>query len=184
LARTFDGFLVIPRADIVAQLLHYFDLVPSGWLGAVTHRTVRDIESMDELGTGGGDDLVYALELVSADGLPSALRQRLLTRIRRAVPLAVSRNPKEWTGYCIWPLKLAPEPNSPVADLIWDDLQAHLDYQIANQAPDGAWDPVWSWGSTYPEAWSQARQEWRGALTLDTLTTLRAYGRIRGIQDG
>jgi hypothetical protein len=30
----------------------------------------------------------------------------------------------------------------------------------------------------YPAVWPQARLEWRGEITLETLTTLRAFGRI------
>ena len=63
--------------------------------------------------------------------------------------------------------------------LIGDDVQAHLDYQIDHQTPEGTWDPVWTWGDFYPEVWPQARQEWRGHLTLETLTSLQAFGRIQ-----
>jgi hypothetical protein len=94
------------------------------------------------------------------------------------VPDVVSRDPGEWGSYCISPLKIAPTPQSPVADLIWADLQAHLDYQITHQSPEGSWDPVWDWGEAYAEAWEQARIEWQGYLTLETLTSLRAYDRI------
>jgi hypothetical protein len=65
-----------------------------------------------------------------------------------------------------------------VADLLADVLPLNLDHQIDRQADAGCWDPVWSWGTTYPEAWAQAEQEWRGHLTLETLTTLRAYDRL------
>ena len=61
--------------------------------------------------------------------------------------------------------------------LIEDELQMHLDYQIAEQTPEGTWDPAWSWGGTYPEVWAQAKLEWRGFLTLETLTQLDAFGR-------
>ncbi len=54
----------------------------------------------------------------------------------------------------------------------------HLDYQIMHQTPEGPWDPDWSWGGSYPESWKQAKQEWRGQRTLETLTALRAFGRI------
>jgi hypothetical protein len=65
-----------------------------------------------------------------------------------------------------------------VADLLDAALQKHLDYQIANQSLEGTWDPVWTWGDTFPDAWQQARQEWRSHLTLETLTSLRAFGRL------
>ena len=47
LGRLFDGFLINPRADIVALLYHYSPLVPSDWLDDVTERTVEDIETIE-----------------------------------------------------------------------------------------------------------------------------------------
>ena len=54
----------------------------------------------------------------------------------------------------------------------------NLDYVIETQASDGAWEPTWHWGGVFAREWEQAKQEWRGHLTLEMLTTLRAYGRI------
>lgn len=178
LARTFDDFVVIPRAELVGLLHDYASIVPARFLRDITETTVRGIETIEPLGSGGGDDLVYALSLARTEALSDAHRDRLLARIRSVVPAVVSRDPEQWSGYCIAPLKIAPSPRSPVAGLIRDELQAHLDYQIEHQGADGSWDPVWNWGDAYPEAWEQARLEWRGHLTLETLTSLRAYGRI------
>jgi len=182
LARTFDDFLIIPRAQIVGLLWHVSaqgpEMVPGGWIEDLTERTVSGIESIAALGTGGGDDLVYALSLMETEDLPDHFRRRLARKLRDVVPSVVSRDPQEWGSYCITPLKVAPSPNSFAADLIRDDLQAYLDYQINRQTPEGTWDPVWTWGDSYPEAWPQARQECRGHLTLETLTSLRAFGRI------
>ena len=178
LARTFDDFQVIPRAELVGLLHHFPSLVPPRWLREITEKTVTSIETIEPLGSGGGDDLVYALHLAESEDLPPAHRDRLLARLRRVVPEVVSRDPGQWRSYCITPLKVSPAPGSPVSDLILDAVQLHLDYQIDQQAADGAWDPVWDWGGAYPEAWEKARREWRGHLTLETLTSLRAYGRL------
>jgi len=178
LARTFDGYLIIPRAQLVGLLHHFSDSVPAQWLEDLTERTVSDVETIEALGTGGGDDLAYALALAEERTLPEQFRMRLLRRIRAVVPRAVSRDPAEWNSYCIHPLKIVHRPDSPVADQIWDAIQADLDYQIDHQHPEGTWEPVWTWGGAYPSAWEQARQEWRGHLTLETLTILQAFGRI------
>lgn len=182
LARTFDDFLVIPRAELVGLLHHFSLLVPAGWLDELTERTVTDIETIEALGTGGGDDLVYALSLAETGALPQRYRERLLARIRASTPAVVSRDPAEWDSYCIPPLKLAPSPASAVVDLLRDELESHLDYLIEHQTPAGTWDPVWTWGDAYPDAWQQAKLEWRGELTLKSLTTLCAFGRIGGEQ--
>jgi hypothetical protein len=178
LARGFDEFRIIPRALILASLQHYSTLVPAEWLERVTEETVRYIENVKELGEGGGSDLEYAIHLAEAGNLSAHHAARLKDRIRKAIPAVVVRDPESWSSYGITPLRIAPLPTTTGADLIEEDLQRNLDYQIEQQAPDGAWDPTWSWFGNYPEVWEQARQEWRGCLTLDTLTSLHAFGRL------
>ncbi len=180
LARVFDDFLVIPRAQIVGLLHHFAARVPADWLAALTERTVADVETIDPFGSGGGDDLKYALSLAETPALPAHWRERLARRIRAVVPGVVNRDPAAWGTYTITPLKIVTSPASIVLDLIEDAVQRHLDYQIAHQSREGTWDPVWTWSDAYPDDWQMAKQEWRGILTLETLTTLRALGRIAG----
>ena len=178
LARTFDDFGIIPRAEIVAALHHYHTLVPQGWLREVAEDCVRALEAQEPFGTGGGDDVTYAIELTEADGLPADLKARLVKRIRAAVPAVVCRDPQQWSSYCAAPLKIVRSPHSVGADLIADALAEHLDYTIDGQTDEGTWEPNWTWDEMYPEVWPQARHEWRGQITLATLTMLRAFGRI------
>jgi hypothetical protein len=182
LARTFDGFVVIPRAQLLGLLWHFSaqapDFLPAHWLEETTERAVSDIESISKLGSGGGDDLVYALSLMETAELPERYRRRLARRIKEVAPAVVSLDPEEWGSYCITPLKLAPSPESFVASLMEAAVQAQLDYVIDQQALEGCWEPSWTWGDAYPETWPQARREWCGYLTLETLTSLRAYGRL------
>lgn len=177
---TFDGYQVIPRAKIVGLLHHYADLVPEEWLDSITAQTVAGIETITPFGSGGGDDLVYALSLAEEVSLAEQFRARIVKRLRTVVPEVVSQNPEEWGSYCISPLKIVTSPQSPIADLIWDAVQEHLDYQIDHQTQEGAWDPVWSWGDFYPDAWQGAKVEWQGYLTLATLMALKVFNRIEG----
>ena len=117
-------------------------------------------------------------KLAEAENLPPHDRERLIPKLRTVTMAVVSQNPDEWGTYCAPPLKIAPTPQSIVADLLEPALQTHLDYQIVHQSLEGTWEPVWTWGDIYPKAWAQARNEWRGHLTLETLTSLRAFGRI------
>jgi hypothetical protein len=178
LARTFDDFAINPRAEVVGLLHHYAALVPAAWLDEVTQDTVACIESFEKLGAGGGDDLTCILGLAETAVLPEQVRSRLATRLRAVVPGAITRAPEKWNTYCIPPLKLAPSPRSLVADLVADALQVNLDYVIEHQTAEGTWEPTWSWGPLYPKVGEQAKLEWRGKLTLDTLIMLRAFGRF------
>ena len=133
---------------------------------------------LEVLGTGGGSDLEYVISLAESKNLSQSYAARLKNRIQKAIPAAVIRDPTKWSSYCATPLRIVPSPQAIGADLIQDELQMHLDYQIMHQTSEGTWDPAWSWGDSYPEVWEQAKLEWRGHLTLETVTQLRAFGRI------
>jgi hypothetical protein len=179
LTRTFDDFLIIPRASIVGLLHHYADLVPADWLAELTEHTVAALETVtDDAFAGGGDSLRYALRLVETKALPRSYKDRLIPRLCRLSRKFVSCDPQAWGGYVAAPLKVAPTPDSVVADLLRDGLEEHLDYQIDHQTPEGTWEPTWTWGDSYPDVWEQVKLEWRGELTLRTLTALQAFGRI------
>jgi hypothetical protein len=182
LARTFDDFLIVPRAQIVGLLHHYAALVPADWLRQVTESTAAAIETLGpEAFGGGGDALRYALSLAETEALPRPYRARLAPRLRELAAQVVCRDPEAWGEYCATPLKVAPAPDGVVVDLLAEDIQRNLDYVIEQQHPEGTWEPTWTWGDAYPAAWARAREEWRGHLTLETLTTLRAFGRIEGV---
>jgi hypothetical protein len=76
-------------------------------------------------------------------------------------------------GEVHFPLDYAPTPHTLARRLFDDDLIArHLDKAEAGQRPDGGWD------FNFP-AWTPiTRPEWRGWVTLNTLLTLREYGRL------
>jgi hypothetical protein len=179
LADNFSDFLIIPRAHVVGLLHHFSDLVPAKWLESTTESTVTDIEKIEQLGTGGGDDLLYAIILAEADKLPEKFKARLTARIRSVTLDVVITDPKMWNSYVITPLKIAPTPNSVPAELIWNEIHQNLDYLIDSQANDGSWHPVWNWGDVYPEEWEKAKLEWQGHLTVENLNILDAYGRIQ-----
>ncbi|MBI5305372.1 MAG: hypothetical protein HY868_24795 [Chloroflexi bacterium] len=178
LARTFDEFRIIPRVLILASLWHFVAAVPRDWLDALTRAAVTYIEKVSVLGGGGGSDLEYAIILAEEEKLPREYHARLVARIRAAIPTVVVRDPAKWSAYSLNPLKIAPTPQTFGSDLIWDDLQTNLDFAIENQTAEGTWEPTWMWSGAYPEAWEQAKLEWRGHLTLEMLTMLRAYGRL------
>lgn len=178
LARSFNDFTIIPRAELVALLHHYAANVPAGWLDDLAEETVAHLEAHPPAF---GDELVFALRLAEAQAVPLHFRQRLLPRLRAITPAIVERDPRKWQEYCLPPVAVAPTPQSAVAHLLWGDIQAHLDYLVAQQTTAGAWEPFWTWGEAYPQAWEQAKEEWRGHLTLETLTTLSAYGRIESV---
>jgi hypothetical protein len=72
------------------------------------------------------------------------------------------------------PLDFTPRPDL-ASRRLWSDevIDRHLDALAARQQPDGGWTFNW-------QAWAPMVEcEWRGAVTLEALTTLRDYGRIK-----
>jgi hypothetical protein len=77
------------------------------------------------------------------------------------------------TDYGVTPLHLCPRPDAIARDAFADDLiEAHLDALAARQQADGGW-PI-AWNAPSPAA----EMEWRGRVTWEALSRLRAYGRI------
>ena len=182
LARTFDDFLVIPRAGVLALLHHYAEFVPATWLTEITQTTITAIQNMDvEKFGSGGDALVYMCRLAESPELPTEIKAWLVPLVQKLADQIVARDPAQWVQYCAPPLKLAPTPQAISAAFLGDCLPAHLDYLIETQSPAGYWDVNWSWGDSYSDVWPLARQEWRGDITLMNLQTLKAFGRIQAI---
>ena len=76
-------------------------------------------------------------------------------------------------GYVRKPLDWASTPQHPLRKYFPEEqVQAHLDFIIANQQEDGGW-PI-TWEAISPSC----EMEWRGWVTLSTLLTLRANGRL------
>lgn len=160
---------LIPGARLLSHLQHWRALAPEKLLARYTEAFHAYVEEL--AGEVGGDSLYYA----STVDAPR-LREKL-----RALALAnVSTDPAEWTRYVNKPLKLAPVPESMLAEPLAAAVSTNLDWEIEHQAGDGAWDPNWSWNGAYPAEWEVARREWRGELTRKTLQSLRAWGRIEG----
>ena len=174
LLKTFDGFRIIPRALILALLHRHRATVPTRWLDRLTDATLSHIDSLDVLGEGGGSDLKYVSFLAETPGVPG--QERLIARVRQAVAGTVSRDPSEWSSYCITPLKAAPTPRTPGAEQISELINQHIVYLLETQTENGCWNPTWSWFGAYPDEWEIAKREWQGILTLETLTSLTAHG--------
>jgi hypothetical protein len=177
LAEGFGKYRVNPRADLVGLLYTYASLIPEPWLADLTERTVSDIEARDL----DAHELICAMRLVETAALPEHFRSRLAPRVTEQVLRTVSRNADEWKDYTPQPLWYASTPRALVAETLRDALQANLDFLIEQQTEVGSWEPSWSWGDVYPEAWEQAKRDASSALTLKALLQLRAFGRVEGI---
>ena len=129
----------------------------------------RAIDAASRPGELGVDTLYYAAAVEHP-----ASRAALRAAARRDV----ARDPAAWAGYSPKPLRLAPAPDSPLAECLRPELESNLDWELEQQAADGSWLPNWTWQGRFPADWEVARREWQGELTLRALRSLRAFGRL------
>ena len=167
---------VLPRAEILASFHRSAEFVPAELLANQTERLVADLSSADA--SIGADALVGCDLFVRTEQAPAEPREAVASAMMALGEAMVCRDPEAWGGYTAKPLKLAPTPEAVLAEPLAAEVQRNLDYEITHQNDDGSWSPNWSWNGAYPEAWAIAEREWRGHLTLNTLRSLAAYGRL------
>ena len=171
---TFGQFLVNPRAEIVGYLHEFSDGVPTKLLNTLTAAVLEHLDSLpDEMEM---HDVLCFVRLAETEVLPN--RDQVWAKLARAAGQGVAQNPEELTGYVLKPLWLVPSPESPLAATLKDEVEMNLDFEIGQQGEDGSWSPNFSWDDQYPEAWQVAKKEWQSRITVDTLKTLKNFGRI------
>jgi hypothetical protein len=176
ITESFGSYLANPRAEIVGYLVDYADSVPSTLRGQLTDAVVLHLRERGETLT--GEDIPCYVRLVQTRGLPAEIRTELVQLLIPIIDRAVVKDPERWGEYGLAPVDVVEGPESPFVELLADAMSAYLDYEIAQHAEDGVWQPKWSWFGLYPEAWPQARQDWSGYLTLRMLVVLDRFGRL------
>jgi hypothetical protein len=166
-----------PHAEIAGYLHEYAPHFPDSMRTPVTNSVIDHLMMHD--GPMEMHDLLCYIRLWETKALPAALRAQMLGKLNQIVHATVERDPAKWAGYGLQPLAVAPAPQSPFADALREAIDHNLDFLMDQQQADGSWQPNWSWGDQWPEAWAVAARDWSGVLTVDNLRILHAYGRIQ-----
>jgi hypothetical protein len=138
------------------------------WLDRATGLLWSRIASLTEPGP---YDLYGVISFL--DQVPDRDRaERALQGVAPMLLEMVALDPEE-PGETHSPLGYAPRPGSLARGLFGDEvIAAHLDHLAAGQRDDGGW--TFNWPS-----WSPAAElDWRGFITVSSLETLRANGRL------
>jgi hypothetical protein len=170
---------VLPRAEIVAFLHAWPGCAPAALRDDQTRRLVAALEAADV--SIGPDALVHCEIFARTPQAPRAARDAVAARVRALGVEMVCRDSGQWGSYVAKPRKLAPLPDSILAEPLAAEVARNLDYEIARQDADGSWAPYWSWRGAFPDVWPVAEREWRGELTLEALESLRAFARIEAL---
>lgn len=161
-----------PSAEILGYLYAYPRSVPKDFRDTVHRRAEVNLAFGNHLLNGGQGLYNLLCWQRAVPHLPENLRTTVLEHINQA---ALQRKPL--TRAKLWEIPihlLAPSPQAPFARALPAETRKMLEGEIASQDLDGGWYPAWEWGQ-YPEAWSQARLEWAGKLTVEILHTLREF---------
>ncbi len=171
---SFGRFLVNPRAEILGYLHEFSDNVPTELLNTLTTVVLEHLESLpDKMEM---HDVLCCVRLAETEALPD--RDKVWAKLACAATQGVARNAEQLTGYVLKPLWLVPSPESPLTAGLKDEVEMNLDFEIGQQGEDGSWSPNFSWDDQDPEAWQTAKKEWQSRITVDTLKTLKDFGRI------
>lgn len=157
-----------PTAAIAALL--YKHGVEHSWLAAATDFCWHKLDELDETSPYEMRAVIPFLDFVPDRERAERVFARVGPKILEQKLVALTPTTQDETHT---PLNYAPRPDSLARRLFTDDvIEAHLDALVAAQQEDGGWPINWY-------AWTPAAAlEWRGCVTLDALTALRAYGRL------
>ncbi len=176
-AAELDAFSLNPTAEIMGYVFDYggtaFD---EGIVSQLIDRVLEELSSLKVIEM---HDLLCCLRMLEAKNLPAAFGTKVQEELKRLVADAVTIDPDQWNGYCLRPLQVVNDPDSPFIHGLEKSVSLNLDYEIEAQAHDGSWTPTWSWGDSYPEAWAEAKREWSGVLTFEKLLKFKRFHRIR-----
>jgi hypothetical protein len=161
-----------PNAELAGVLFEHLTLAPAEFAASVVADAVARLRETPRP----IDPYVCLSYLRLAEVAPPADQITILDRLRDDAPDSLDPSNPVFSHFPVhW---LAPTPDAPLADRLSERVEHDLDQQVSRQSPEGYWEPGWSWGPAYPEAWASAREAWRGVLTVRTLRALRAWGRI------
>ncbi len=151
---------------LIAGTLHARQIAHP-WLDRATDLLWERIGTLTQAGP---YDLRAVLRFL--DHVPDRVRAReAVLRLEPLIAGAATLDPHA-AGETHSPLDFAPRPSSLAHEVFGAEvIAAHLDHLAGAQREDGGW--MFNW-----PAWSPAAErEWRGAVTVEALLTLRAYGR-------
>ncbi|HET7657964.1 MAG TPA: hypothetical protein VFK37_06705 [Bacillales bacterium] len=162
-----------PNADIVSYFIEYRSLYSLDKLDDLINYAIEylvescDLEEMHEL-------FCY---LRLYERLGEEQKQKIKGTLDKFVDNCVVKNPGDRQGYGATPLKVVDSPDSLYYPKYSDVMPRELDGLIDQQTEEGSWEPDWTWHQ-FEDEWQNAKEEWKGILTLDALRTLRNFERL------
>lgn len=175
--QTFGSFKLNPTAEILGYLYDYQDSLAESMTDTLSRNVLAHVGSLEEIEM---HDFLCCKRLAETEKINPEFRAAMLWNLRRLLPTSVSTDASQWTGYGLWPLKVADRTDSPFYESLAEAVERNLDYVVATQEDDGSWAPTWNWGGQFPDDWEAQKGESAGWLTVDNLLALKEHGHIEG----
>ncbi len=163
-----------PTAEIIGYLLVYDEFVEKTDAEKLLKQAFRKLNNSKEYDS--EHEIYCYLRLYRA--LPSRFSEKIREQLTAAVRNLVRSEASEWTSYVPTPLDFVKSPKEYRFGIDDGLLDANLNYLVEQLETNGTIEPTWEWGQ-YEEDWESAKQEWTGILTLEALTLLEEFDRIR-----
>jgi hypothetical protein len=167
LKESWSGFRYNPTAELLGALYRYREHVSADLLNTAERQFLSALATAQPANA---FDLKCAASLIEAPATPATVRERLQTVLVRSVREHDAGDPH------LPFLEIAPHPESVLAKAFPERAGPALTAMIAEQQPDGSWQPFWNWSDVDQAAWNKAELEWRGVLTRQAIEALLSYG--------
>lgn len=162
-----------PSAEIIGYLTHYKSKVKKINVDKLLDQALNYLLQLKNFKS--EHEIYCYLRMVKL--LPELRTKDVNQQLQRAVQTLVQFDRTKWKEYVPYPLKFVHAPFSETFKIPSDEINKNLEYFIEQLETEGKINPNWKWND-YLEVWEQAKIEWIGVLTLDTLHTLKRFDRI------
>lgn len=163
-----------PTAEITGYFKEYEDFLKELDADDLVEEAINRVNKKQEYDS--EHEIYCYLRLYRA--LPENKARDIRRDLADAAHSLVRKDPEEWTKYVSKPLDFVKSPEGPQFGISDELIEANLDFLVETLEDQGVIRPTWEWGQ-YEDAWKQAEQEWIGVLTLEALTLLERFDRIR-----
>lgn len=163
-----------PTAEIIGYLHKYERFLNEIDPGRLVEEALNRLSSKSEFDS--EHETYCYIRLYRA--LPSDKAKEMRGPLSATVQSLVRKNTEEWTDYVPKPLDFVKSPEGYQFGMSDELIKVNLDFLVETLEDQGVLRPSWEWGQ-YEDAWERAEQEWIGVLTLEALTLLKRFDRIR-----
>lgn len=106
-------------------------------------------------------------------------KEKIYFKLSKLILEVAEIDSTKWGGYVSTPLTFIENPKSKLASIFnLEILEKNIEFLISTIKMDNHWEPNWSWGELYPEVWDQAKGEWSGFITVNTLKILNNFDKF------